>query len=197
MSATLPITAIRLRERMKELRCTQSDLAVGVHATQGAISQILTGVSRDSRLLPKIAENLGVNLGWLIGTTDDKIDMFDSNGNEISEDDLAAIKAGISDKRLQKPEQLKMPGVTPVAPDAGRFAITMQVLLPSEAALTAMFQGLLLSLDRAAPVDEVATQLARLLPIGLAQLRDLSPEPAPDEARVRDTAAQDRATPHP
>lgn len=102
----LPITARRLRERMDEIRCTQDDLASAVGATQGAISMILNGVTRQSRLLPRIAENLGVNLGWLAGTTDDKIDMFDADGHEITEDDLAAIRAGTSTKQLQKPDQL-------------------------------------------------------------------------------------------
>lgn len=103
----LPISAIRVRERMEETDTTQDDLASGVGATQGAISQILTGATRNSRLLPKIAENLGVNLGWLIGSTDEKIDMFDDAGNNISEDDLAAIRIGSKHKTLANPAQLR------------------------------------------------------------------------------------------
>ncbi|PJI89053.1 XRE family transcriptional regulator [Sphingomonas koreensis] len=105
---------------MDEIRCTQDDLASAVGATQGAISMILNGVTRQSRLLPRIAENLGVNLGWLVGTTDDKIDMFDADGHEISEDDLAAIRAGTSAKQLQKPEQLGGGGLA----DAQNVSIT-------------------------------------------------------------------------
>ncbi|WP_313800961.1 XRE family transcriptional regulator [Sphingobium sp.] len=109
MTKKLPITAIRVRERMEETGTTQEDLAEAVGATQGAISQILTGATRNSRLLPKIAENLAVNLSWLIGASDEKIDMFDAAGESISEDDLAAIRTGLGHKRLAKPEQLRIP----------------------------------------------------------------------------------------
>ncbi|MBG6116227.1 phage repressor protein C with HTH and peptisase S24 domain [Sphingobium sp. JAI105] len=91
---------------MEEIGSTQEDLAAAVGATQGAISQILTGATRNSRLLPKIAENLAVNLRWLAGLTDEKIDMFDDTGTEITEDDLAAIRAGTGRKKLSKPHQL-------------------------------------------------------------------------------------------
>lgn len=102
----LPITAERLRERMDEIGETQEDLAISVGATQGAISQILTGATRNSRFLPKIAHALSVNHAWLAGVTDEKIDMFDHDGEDLSEDDLAAIRVGRSHKRLVKPEQL-------------------------------------------------------------------------------------------
>jgi transcriptional regulator with XRE-family HTH domain len=66
--------------------------------------------------------------------------------------------------------------------------ITMQVLLPNEAALARMFEGLLRPLDRDMPVAELARTLARRLPTGLAQLQDLMPAPEPDEASVGDAA---------
>ncbi|MCY1672137.1 helix-turn-helix domain-containing protein [Novosphingobium sp. SL115] len=103
----LPLTATRLRDRMLETGTTQEDLADAVGATQGAISQILTGMTRRSRLLPAIATFLAVNLDWLVGTSDQMIEMFDADGEDISEDDLALIRAGRSDKRLLKPEQLE------------------------------------------------------------------------------------------
>lgn len=114
----LPITAIRLRERMDETETTQDDLAEAVGATQGAISLILTGATRNSRLLPKIAEFLAVNLGWLMGVTDDKIDMFDDEGRNITEDDLAAIRTGKGSKNLLKPHQLQVQGrLSPSKPE--------------------------------------------------------------------------------
>lgn len=106
VAAKLPITATRLRERMDETDTTQDFLAEAVGATQGAISQILTGMTRRSRLLPAIATALAVNLDWLVGTSDQKIDMYDADGNEISEDDLALIRAGKSAKKLGNPDQL-------------------------------------------------------------------------------------------
>lgn len=106
MNQPISKTAVRLRERMEEQGWTQKSLADAIEATQGSISQILTGSSQKSRLLPAIAHKLAVNLNWLMGVTDEKIDMFDINGEQISEDTLAAMKAGIVQNRLQHPEQL-------------------------------------------------------------------------------------------
>lgn len=57
--------------------------------------------------------------------------------------------------------------------------VTMQVALPSERALARMFEGLLRSMDLSAPVDVQAQLLAKRLPIGLSQLRDLLPDAGP------------------
>lgn len=75
--------------------------------------------------------------------------------------------------------------------------VTMQVALPSEAALARMFEGLLRPLDRGMPVAELAQILARRLPTGFAQLRDLRPEHEPDYAPAPDTIAPPPATDHP
>lgn len=106
MAKPRSITAIRLQERMDEIGVSQEMLAAGIKCTQGAISKILTGGSQNSRLLPKIADNLAVNLNWLLGLTDQKIDMVDVDGEQISEDTLAAMRAGVIANRLQRPEQL-------------------------------------------------------------------------------------------
>ena len=110
MAPNIPITAIRLRERMEETGTSQSDLADAIGITQGAISQILTGATRNSRFMPKIAQGLAINLNWLLGVTDEKIEMFDKNGNDISEDTLAAIKAGIVENILLHPDQIEVVG---------------------------------------------------------------------------------------
>lgn len=75
----------------------------------------------------------------------------------------------------------------PPPPPAPRYqTISLQVLLPDEDALAEMFEGLLEAMDRAAPLDEQARLLARRLPIGLAQLRDLLPAGAmPADAMPR------------
>lgn len=116
MSKDLPIVARRLRERMEEFGDTQEILAETVGATQGAISQILTGRSQNSRLLPKIADSLAINLSWLIGVTDEKIDMFNSAGERISEDTLAAMRAGQIPVDLTRPEQLKSKSIDRKSP---------------------------------------------------------------------------------
>ena len=103
------ITAIRLRARMEEIGISQEMLADGVGCSQGAISKILTGSSHNSRFLPRIAQNLAINLNWLLGVTDEKIDMFDVEGDDLTEDHIAAMKAGIIKNRLLHPEQLEPP----------------------------------------------------------------------------------------
>lgn len=112
MTRDLPLTAVRLRQRMEELGWTQEALAEAVGSTQGAISLILTGKSQKSRLLPHIAGKLSVNLNWLLGVVDEKIDMFDADGEHISEETLAAIRAGIIENRLQQPAQLNVGGTS-------------------------------------------------------------------------------------
>ena len=82
------ITAQRLRERMEEIGADQADVAIGVGCTQGAISQILLGHTRNSRFLPKIADNLGVHLAWLLGTGDQK-ELPYLRSPEVSADDAA------------------------------------------------------------------------------------------------------------
>jgi len=102
MATELPVTAQRLRWVMSETDWSQEDLADAVGTTQGAISLILVGKTRNSRFISKIASTLRVNLDWLMGITDELIWMYDEEGGDISEDDLARIKAGKSTKKLQK-----------------------------------------------------------------------------------------------
>lgn len=76
----------------------------------------------------------------------------------------------------------------PPPPAAVIQLVTLQVALPSEAALARMYEGLLRPLDRAMPVAELARILAKRLPSGLSQLVDLLPAnvmdgpPVPGEA---------------
>lgn len=75
--------------------------------------------------------------------------------------------------------------------------IMMSVNLPSERALTRMFEALLAGIDPKIPRAEQAQLLAQRLPIGLSHLRDLLPEsvkPSPDREQEDDDEA--RATPH-
>lgn len=106
MVENLPVSAVRLRERMREIGVSQDDLADSVGATQSAISQILTGKTTNSRLMPKLAGALSVNLNWLLGITDEMIDMFDAEGDPIREDQLSAMIAGHIPINLAKPDQI-------------------------------------------------------------------------------------------
>ena len=73
-------------------------------------------------------------------------------------------------------------------------AVSMMVLMPSEAALARMFEGLLRPIDREMPVDELARILAQRLPTGLAQLRDLAPARGQGSATAPDISPPARAT---
>lgn len=72
--------------------------------------------------------------------------------------------------------------------------VTMQVALPSVAALTRMFEGLLRPLSREMSVGELAETLARRLPIGLAQVQDLRDARGWGAASEDDEAPRARAT---
>ena len=65
--------------------------------------------------------------------------------------------------------------------------VTMQVAMPSTNALAAMFRGLLRHIDLTQSRADIARQLAETLPIGLAQLSDLAPDPV--EVRHHDAAS--------
>jgi len=68
--------------------------------------------------------------------------------------------------------------------------VTMQVALPSEAALARMFLGMLKTSRSAKSEDEQALLLAKRLPIALSQLRDLLPETAaPDQDQAERSVA--------
>lgn len=61
------IDPARLKAAMAEADLDQSALARRVGVTPGAINQIVTGRTRDSRRLPDIARELGVSVDWLKG----------------------------------------------------------------------------------------------------------------------------------
>lgn len=68
----------------------------------------------------------------------------------------------------------------PLEPPAPPYqAVMMQVLLPAEDALARMFEALLSMVDPETSIEEQARLLAKNLPIGLSQLRDLLPLSAP------------------
>lgn len=80
----------------------------------------------------------------------------------------------------------------PPPPKIGHMHVLMRVELPSERALTSMFRGLIRGIDLSLSEDEIARLLAQRLPIGLAQLEDVLPDPVewPDR---RETAAVERS----
>jgi phage repressor protein C with HTH and peptisase S24 domain len=79
------LTAERLRARMDEARIDQEQLASLVGCSQGAISQILTERTRNSRFLPKISQVLSVSLAWLQGASDNP----EEGSATVSQDSIA------------------------------------------------------------------------------------------------------------
>lgn len=67
------LTHERVKEAMDEAGYkTQSSVAQALGITQGAVSEILSGKTQNTRLLPKLADLLGVSIPWLLGTSDSK-----------------------------------------------------------------------------------------------------------------------------
>ena len=66
----MSILAARLVEAMADRNVDQSELARRLGVTQGAISKILLGKTARSRLIPRIAAELGVSIAWLAGEED-------------------------------------------------------------------------------------------------------------------------------
>ncbi len=62
-------------------------------------------------------------------------------------------------------------GALPPPPAPTTQFLMMPVAIPNENALARMFEGLLELVDRAAPVDALARELAQLLPTGLSQMQ--------------------------
>lgn len=97
----------RLRERMAELQMDQDDLARGINVGQSTISNILTGRTENSRMLPAMANYLAVNLDWLLGATPHKINMLDDDDEIVSHEEYVrrlksaekAAASAVSDDR--------------------------------------------------------------------------------------------------
>ena len=87
------------------------------------------------------------------------------------------------------------PPPVPVAPAV--LHVMLPVALPSERALARMFEGLLRVMPPGADLAEQARLLAKRLPIGLSQLRDLLPESAATEPERERELAEALATPDP
>lgn len=83
MAPKLTVTAKRLRSRMDEIGVTQDQLAEALGVTQGTISLILTGKTQRSRLLPDIAQKIGVELSWLRGDESASVDNYITHNDNI------------------------------------------------------------------------------------------------------------------
>jgi len=187
MAKDIGLTAHRLREIMDDRGCDQADLADAVGISQSAVSQLLNGITRNSRHLPKIADTLAINVSYLAGTSDERIDMFDENGDRITEDDL--FRRGLGKpvaKLLQKIAK----------PDATARTVALPVILPNVADLKEMFEGLLAAVPAGSSREEAAQILAERLPSGFAAIGFAAPALDSAGTPVRGKAPRSRAKDH-
>jgi phage repressor protein C with HTH and peptisase S24 domain len=88
------------RDRLKEeMRLSgfdhQDDLADALGIRQSSVSKIVNGPTENSRHLPRIAELLGVNIGWLLGTSDDRHAQPKGFYEEVAQEMNAAFVAEV------------------------------------------------------------------------------------------------------
>lgn len=130
----------------------QVTLAQAVGASQAAISMILSGKTHRSRLLPDIAEFLGVSLRWL-------------KGQDVPPDDIAAPGATPEAPKLQV---LMMPMVLP-SEDAltEMFSALLSIEQPGETLderarfLAQLLPASLAQLQAHIPVEDLGAVRAR------------------------------------
>jgi transcriptional regulator with XRE-family HTH domain len=160
----------RIEERRKARGLTQAELARRANVPQQTMNGLIKKPYQWSPHLPRIARALGTTIEYLIGEVADP----DSNAPaepELSHEEQKLISAFRS---LRSPtRRLVLHLVNELPKDEARDLKGSKVQLPGEGALIPMFEGLLLAMDRSQSVDAQAELLARRLPIGLAQLRDL------------------------
>lgn len=169
MRRSVTTVAERLREAMDEAGVDQSALGKAIGVTQGTISLILLGKTRHSKHLPTIATFLGVSYEWLVGRSDAKHGEA-SESAPVSADERALLE-GL--RSLGKADRASLHTVVDGFVTARRRVSEPSSELPSEAALTAMFQAQLQAFARLQG-DDLARALAKRLPRALARLQDVT-----------------------
>lgn len=192
--ATGSTVAERLREAMEEAGVDQSALGNAIGVTQGTISLILLGKTRHSKHLPTIATFLGVSYEWLVGRSDAKHGEA-SESAPVSADERALLE-GL--RSLGKADRASLHTVVDGFVTARRRVSEPSSELPSEAALTAMFQAQLQAFARLQG-DDLARALAKRLPRALARLQDVTmyeaTEPLDEELEGGEPPATDHHEP--
>lgn len=163
----------RIKARLDEIGMSEAELARRVGIRQSTINALVLGRSRSSRHLHEIARELDTTTAYLKEETEDPVPL-----------PAARAEDRRSEYRAEPPRRSDFQ------------VVQMGVMLPSVAALARMFEGLLRPTDveKGMPAAELARILARRLPTGLAQLRDLVPPPEPGEAPEGDGDPPARAT---
>lgn len=103
---------IRIKMRMAEMSMDQATLSNATGLSNSAISQIMTGKIKKTRFMPLIAKALGVNMGWLLAATDQRLDMANWRGAPITEEQLPELLAD-KDFASSHVETVRTEGVLP------------------------------------------------------------------------------------
>ncbi|WDF71497.1 XRE family transcriptional regulator [Novosphingobium sp. KACC 22771] len=82
---------LRIKMRMTELKMDQTELAHATGLSASGISQIFKGKIKGTRHFPLFAKALKVNVDWLLGDTDQRVDLSQWQGEDISEKDLSQL----------------------------------------------------------------------------------------------------------
>ena len=82
-----PLGAVRLEMTLDEIDMSQLELARHINVLQPSISRIISGKTKQSRHLPKIAKVLNKSVSWLAGFDEDTKSSAEINGNELVIDD--------------------------------------------------------------------------------------------------------------
>lgn len=192
MRHSVTTVAERLREAMDEAGVDQSALGKAIGVTQGTISLILLGKTRHSKHLPTIATFLGVSYDWLIGQSDAKRGEAPESA-PVSADERALLE-GL--RSLGKADRASLHTVVDGFVTARRRAPERSLDLPSEAALTAMFQAQLQAFARLQG-DDLARALAKRLPRALARLQEVTTYEVTEPLGAEIEDAELPATDHP
>ncbi|OWK27559.1 transcriptional repressor DicA [Sphingomonas dokdonensis] len=170
----LMVDGQRLSSRMQSLGLSQSELARRVGVAQQTIYKLITGASRSSSHLHRIARELNTTPAFLTGETDDP-DQSAPPEPELSHDELTLVRCIREIEAPDREALLHLARSLPRADRSAALAKSWTEVLPPERALAQMFEGLLMAMDRQLPLAEQGALLARRLPIGLSQLVDLLP----------------------
>lgn len=168
----------RVKERMQAAGLSQAELARRVGVSQPSIFNLIHRSKKGSTRLHAIARELGTTPAYLNGEVDDP-DLGAPPPPVLTpiETDLVDIHRGLdaqSRSALLHVARTMLAGVNAATPSnvapATKQPTDQEFMLPPEYALIDVFRGLLMSMPDASG-DELAHELAKLLPIALARLK--------------------------
>jgi transcriptional regulator with XRE-family HTH domain len=159
----------QILRRLAVVNISQAELARRVGMSQSAMHNLISGKSRSSTHIHKIARELATTPAYLTGETEDPA----SEGVDAPVLDVDSRVIADNLHHLRPSNRRAIAEVVRSLAELGRPEITPSAALPSEQALTEMFEALLEGIAPETSLIERAQLLAKRLPIGLSQLHDV------------------------